>query len=109
MICRGLSAARMTSTPAHRQATKNRTINTHDVCVLRVFAAIRLFIFERLDEGAAYGGLGGPQSCDECGCEERGNEARGDRHGKRVIEAHAGDVAMDDLQDVVQIQRAERK
>ena len=40
---------------------------------------------------------------------ESSGPGRGRRDGKLVVQAHAGDVLMDDLQDVIEVDRAERE
>src|SRR5437763_16865090 len=71
--------------------------------------SLRLFIFERLDEGAADRRLGGPESRDERGAENRRNQRQRDADEKGIIEAHPCDIAVDHLQHVIEVDRARRK
>src|SRR6185312_5920036 len=112
MMSRAVSAAaRNTGRTAQTSATSatKDTVHARHGPPRGVRAVCGLLIFERLDQRPAHDRLRGPERGDECRHEHQRHELEHRDRGKYVREPQAGDIAPHDLEDVVEIDRTERK
>src|SRR5438128_2215890 len=94
-------SAKHTKAPLHMPGLRIcRIVYTLLTCPTR--PTCPLLILQRLHKGTAHRRFRGPNRCHQRGAQHRRDECRGHAERERVVESHAGDIMLDDLQGVVQ-------